>query len=111
MFIWNGGLFTYGGNVLADGSQFSVGSQRWEIDYDYAYNTAAPTTAQPLNFQGDYLPASGTQTFVTITAVPEPATLALLAASASPRSPAAASSRWHLARGIRGVPASYSRFE
>ena len=72
---------------------------------------AAPTTAQPLNFQGDYLPASGTQTFVTITAVPEPAKLALLAASASPRSPAAASSRWHLARGIWGVPASYSRFE
>ena len=39
---------TFGGNVLADGSQFSVGSQRWEIDYDYAYDTAASTTGQPL---------------------------------------------------------------
>jgi len=38
---------------------------------------------QPLNFQSDYAPASGTQTFVTITAVPEPATLMLLAAGAA----------------------------
>ena len=77
---WNGGLFSYGGTALADGSRFSVGSQEWEIDYNYAYNTANPTTTRPLNFQSDYAPASGTQTFVTITAVPEPATLVLLAA-------------------------------
>jgi hypothetical protein len=32
---------------------------------------------QPLNFRSDYAPASGTQTFVTITAVPEPATYAM----------------------------------
>jgi autotransporter-associated beta strand protein len=75
---WNGGLFTYNGSPLADGSRFSVGSQLWEIDYNYAYDTASPTTIQPLNFQGDYLPSSGTQTFVAITAVPEPSTLALL---------------------------------
>jgi len=77
---WNGGLFSYNGTALADGSVFSVGSQQWQIDYDYAYNTANPTTIRPLNFQSDYAPASGTQTFVTITAVPEPATLVLLAA-------------------------------
>jgi len=75
---WNGGLFTYDGNELADGERFSVGSQRWEIDYNYAYNTASPTTIRPANFQGDYLPSSGTQTFVAITAVPEPSTLVLL---------------------------------
>ena len=38
--------------------------------------------SRPLNFAGCHVPASGTQTFVTITAVPEPATLALLAAAA-----------------------------
>ncbi len=72
---WDGGQFTYGGQPLADGSRFTVGSQMWEIDYDYAYNGS---NTQPLNFSGDFLPVSGTQTFVTITAVPEPATLALL---------------------------------
>jgi len=75
---WNNGLFTYGGNELADGERFFVGSQQWEIDYNYAYNTASPSTIRPLNFQADYLPSSGTQTFVAITAVPEPSTLVLL---------------------------------
>ncbi|MFM8498013.1 MAG: autotransporter-associated beta strand repeat-containing protein [Planctomycetia bacterium] len=60
---WNGGLFTYSGSVLADGSQFQVGSQWWEIDYN--------SPAGGLNFTGDYLPSSN---FVTVTAVPEPAT-------------------------------------
>jgi hypothetical protein len=77
---WNGGLFSYNGTALADGSRFFVGSQQWEIDYDYVYNTVTPSTIRPLNFQSDYAPVSGTQTFVTITAVPEPATLVLLAA-------------------------------
>jgi hypothetical protein len=54
-----------------------VGDQMWEINYDYVYDTANPgSTVRPLNFQGSHLPASGTQTFVTITAVPEPAMLA-----------------------------------
>ena len=75
---WNGGLFTYNGTPLADGSRFNVGDQQWQIDYDYAYNTASPTTIQPLNYQGDYVSSSGTQTFVAISAVPEPSTLALL---------------------------------
>jgi hypothetical protein len=71
---WDGGLFTYNGQPLADGSRFSVGSQLWEIDYDFV-----GTVTEPLNFRNSYVPASGTQTFVTVTAVPEPATLALLA--------------------------------
>jgi fibronectin-binding autotransporter adhesin len=76
---WNGGLFSYGNQTLADGGQFRVGNQWWEIDYSYIYDTTSPTTIRPLNFRDDYLPASGTQRFVTITAVPEPATLVLLA--------------------------------
>jgi len=76
---WNGGLFSLGGQTLADGGRFFVGSQEWEIDYDYAYTVS---NTQPLNFQGDYLPVAGTQTFVTITAVPEPTTLAVLATAA-----------------------------
>jgi autotransporter-associated beta strand protein len=32
---WNTGLFTYNSQTLANGSRFFVGSQMWEIDYDY----------------------------------------------------------------------------
>jgi len=42
-------------------------------------NTSSPTTIQPLNDSGDFLSASGTQTFVNVTAVPEPSTYVLLA--------------------------------
>ena len=66
---WNGGLFTYNGSPLADGSRFSVGSQLWEIDYD----RTSPTGLA--NFTGDYLPSSS---FVTVMAVPEPGTLVLV---------------------------------
>ncbi len=79
---WDGGVFTYNSQPLADGSRFFVGSQMWEIDYDYAYNTASPTTTQPLNYSADFLPGSGTQTFVTVTAVPEPSTYVMLAIAA-----------------------------
>jgi autotransporter-associated beta strand protein len=65
--VWNGGLFTYGGTVLADGSQFQVGSQFWEIDYNRT------SVAGLDNFTSDYVSGS----FVTVTAVPEPATLLL----------------------------------
>ena len=65
---WNGGLFTYNGTVLADGSRFSVGSQLWEIDYNRTSATGLD------NFTANYLPWSS---FVTVTAVPEPATLVL----------------------------------
>jgi autotransporter-associated beta strand protein len=70
---WNGGLFTYGGNVLSDGERFMVGEQQWEIDYN---RTSSVGLA---NFTGDYLPSSN---FVAITAVPEPSTLVLMAIGA-----------------------------
>jgi hypothetical protein len=65
---WNGGLFTYGGAPLADGGTFTVGGQQFLIDYDRT------SSAGLANFTGDYLPSSS---FVTITAVPEPATYAM----------------------------------
>ena len=65
---WNGGLFTYGTNELSDGERFSVGSQLWEIDYNRTSSTGLD------NFTADYLPSSS---FVTVTAVPEPSTIAL----------------------------------
>ncbi len=65
--IRRGGLFSYNGNALADGSRFFAGSQEWEIDYN--------ASAGGLNFTADYLPSSS---FVTVTAVPEPTTLAVV---------------------------------
>ena len=65
-----GGVFTYNSQPLTDGSRFSVGSQMWEIDYN--------STTAGLNFTTDYVGSN----FVTVTAVPEPATLVLVAAAA-----------------------------
>ena len=65
---WNGGLFTYGGIPLADGSTFTVGSQQWIIDFN--------SSTGGLNYMADYLPSSS---FVTVTAVPEPTSLAIAA--------------------------------
>ncbi|MFM8497202.1 MAG: autotransporter-associated beta strand repeat-containing protein, partial [Planctomycetia bacterium] len=65
---WNGGLFTYGSNVLTDGERFTVGSQLWEIDYNRTSSAGLD------NFTADYLPSSN---FVTVTAVPEPSTYAI----------------------------------
>jgi hypothetical protein len=63
---WNGGVFTYNGSPLTDGSRFAFGGRDWDINY------ASPTGG--VNFTGDY--ASGS--FVTITAaVPEPSTWAM----------------------------------
>jgi len=67
--VWNGGLFSYNGVELTNGSRFTAGSQLWEITYN--------SPSGGLNFTGDYLPNSS---FVIVTAVPEPSTLALLAA-------------------------------
>jgi hypothetical protein len=64
---WSGGLFTYDENELTDGERFSVGSQQWQIDYN------SPSGGS--NYTSDYLPSSS---FVTVMAVPEPGTLALL---------------------------------
>jgi hypothetical protein len=66
---WNGGLFTYNGTLLADGSRFTVGSQQWQIDYN------SPTGGS--NYTSDYLPSSS---FVTVMAVPEPGGLSMAAA-------------------------------
>lgn len=56
---WNGGLFTYQGNVLADDSFFTLGLNQYQISYN---GTDGATSA------------------ITLTAVPEPSTYALLAA-------------------------------
>ena len=75
-------MFSYGGQSLADGSQFNgrqpaVGDRlRLRLQHGRSNNS------QPLNFQGDYLPVSGTQAFVTVTAVPEPSTYVMLAIAA-----------------------------
>jgi hypothetical protein len=68
---WNGGLFSYAGQPLADGDNFFVGAEEWQIDYN--------SSTGGVNFTGDYLPTSS---FVTVTAVPEPGSLAILAAAA-----------------------------
>jgi len=73
---WNGGLFTYGTNELADGERFTVGSQVWEIDYDYQIGGR---NIQPLNFTTSQNTGGS---YVTVTAVPEPGTLMLTAIGA-----------------------------
>jgi fibronectin-binding autotransporter adhesin len=74
---WNGNKFNVNGTALENGSTFFVGGQEWRIRYDYVYNPAAPTTTRPLNFTSDYVPVAGTQTFVAVIAVPEPAAIGL----------------------------------
>ncbi|RYD22042.1 MAG: hypothetical protein EOP88_09380 [Verrucomicrobiaceae bacterium] len=59
---WNGGLFTLGGNSLADDSTFTVGLNTWQIDYNAANGGS--------NFSGQFI--GGSDSFVNITAVPEP---------------------------------------
>ena len=65
---WNGGRITYNGTPLADGSRFTVGSKEWLIDYN--------SSTGGLDYTADYLPSSS---FVTVTAVPEPTSLAIAA--------------------------------
>jgi autotransporter-associated beta strand protein len=65
---WDGGLFTYDGTPLTNGSRFVVGNQAWQIDYNRSSAVGLD------NFTGDYLPSSS---FVTIAAVPEPSTCVL----------------------------------
>jgi autotransporter-associated beta strand protein len=57
---WNGGVFTYGGNPLANNDTFTFSTAQWRITYD--------DPQKGLNF-----PADATGTYVTITVVPEPA--------------------------------------
>ncbi|GAT34693.1 PEP-CTERM protein-sorting domain-containing protein [Terrimicrobium sacchariphilum] len=64
--VWNSGLFTFGGNQLADGAVFSFNGQDWAIDYN--------ATSGGSNFSTEYIGGS----YVNITAVPEPTTWVLL---------------------------------
>jgi autotransporter-associated beta strand protein len=61
---WNNGLFTFGGDEIADGGEFTAGLNRWQLDYNAADGG--------LNFDTEYL--GGSDSFVNITAVviPEP---------------------------------------
>jgi hypothetical protein len=63
---WNGGLFTYQGNELANNEEFTFGLNNWRIRYD------APTGG--LNFAGEHVAGS----FVNLTVIPEPSSVALL---------------------------------
>lgn len=63
---WNGGLFTYQGNELANNEEFTFGLNNWRIRYD------APTGG--LNFAGEHVAGS----FVNFTVIPEPSSVALL---------------------------------
>jgi autotransporter-associated beta strand protein len=65
---WNNGLFTYG-TVLNNGDTFMFNSQLWRIDYN--------ATVGGSNFASEYVAGN----FVNMTAIPEPATWALLAFS------------------------------
>ncbi|HSH94420.1 MAG TPA: autotransporter-associated beta strand repeat-containing protein, partial [Roseimicrobium sp.] len=38
---WNGGLFTYSGNVIADNGLLTVGSNQFTLDYNYNGNSVA----------------------------------------------------------------------
>jgi MYXO-CTERM domain-containing protein len=73
---WNGGTFTLasanGGGVLADDTTFTdaVTGTPWTINYN--------DTTGGLNFAGD---VSAGSSFVTLTAIPEPGGLSLLAAA------------------------------
>jgi autotransporter-associated beta strand protein len=62
---WNGGLFTLGGNELADEEIFTVGLNSWRISYN--------DTVGGFNYDNEYVAGS----FVNLTAIPEPSTALL----------------------------------
>jgi autotransporter-associated beta strand protein len=64
---WNTGLFTIDGNELADEEVFTSGLNTWKISYN--------DEVGGLNFTGEY--AGGADSFVNLTAVPEPSTALL----------------------------------
>jgi fibronectin-binding autotransporter adhesin len=67
---WNSGLFSFGGEQLINGEQFTWNDTDWRIDY------AATTGGE------NYTDEQVNGLFVNITFVPEPSTLALLAVAA-----------------------------
>ena len=66
---WNGGLFSFEGNELANASEFTFGLNTWRIDYD--------ATSGGSNFFGEQVAGSFVNLTV-LTAVPEPSSVALL---------------------------------
>lgn len=64
--IWDNGLFTVDSSTVADGGVFSAAGYDWLIDYDSSTGAS--------NFASDYTTGS----FVTVTVIPEPSSLALL---------------------------------
>lgn len=66
---WDGGLFTYQFNQLSNGMVFTAGLNNWQISYNDSTGGS--------NFTSDQLPGSS----VTITVVPEPATLRMVLAA------------------------------
>jgi autotransporter-associated beta strand protein len=44
---WNGGLFTYSANELADGEEFAFGANSFQIDYDYLGGTEVALLVVP----------------------------------------------------------------
>ncbi|MEY3898363.1 MAG: hypothetical protein RLZZ214_3884, partial [Verrucomicrobiota bacterium] len=60
---WNNGLFTFGGNELSNFEKFTAGLNIWQIVYDADEGGS--------NFSEEF--AGGTDRFVNITVVPEPA--------------------------------------
>ncbi|MFN6046157.1 MAG: autotransporter-associated beta strand repeat-containing protein, partial [Verrucomicrobiota bacterium] len=65
----SGGLFTYNGNTLTDGSKFTIGQNEWLFRYD--------DTVAGSNFSGDQ---TGATQYVTMTVIPEPS-VAMMAGS------------------------------
>ena len=65
--IWNTGLFTFGGNAIVNGTTFTAGLNIWRLDYNAADGGS--------NFSTEYF--GGSDSFVNITAVPEPGTTVL----------------------------------
>lgn len=68
---WNGGLFTLGGNELADDEEFTFSLNTWRI----SYNDAVGGT----NYSGEF--AGGTDSFVNLHVIPEPRAALLSALS------------------------------
>ena len=64
---WNGGLFTYLGNTLANDSTFTLGANTWKFNYN--------DTTGGSNFTTDQ---AGANNYVTMTVIPEPNVAALL---------------------------------
>jgi len=64
---WNGGLFTIGGNAVADDGTFTMGLNTWQLDYNAVTGGS--------NFAGEY--AGGNFVNITAVTVPEPGTFVL----------------------------------